>query len=135
MFKLSILLLALTLVCSENVPQPSNNITSCIEAIKNITTDLMNVIEAIKAFDIGKAFTAMTVLVSNGKKAYNECLGKKDGNLTFNWPAFTRCIASSPSCKGILRELTIYASTGNIKMFLQTISNRPQCGNQCARYS
>ena len=49
----------------------------------------MNVIEAIKAFDIGKVFIAVTVLVSDGKKAYNECLGKKDGNLTFNWPAFT----------------------------------------------
>ena len=95
----------------------------------------MNVIEAIKAFDIGKVFTAVTVLVSDAKKAYNECLGKKDGNLTFNWPAFTRCIASSPSCKGILRQLTIYASTGNIKMFLQAISNRPQCAKQCVRYS
>ena len=43
----------------------------------------MTVIEAIKAFDIEKAITAVTDLVADAKKAFAECLGKKD--LTVNW--------------------------------------------------
>ena len=50
MIKFSILLIALTLVCSSNVPTESNDIASCIAAITVLPKDIMSVIEAVKEF-------------------------------------------------------------------------------------
>ena len=69
-----------------------------IAAITVLPKDIMSVIEAVKEFDIAKAITAVTALVDDGKKAYSECLGKKEMNLSANWIAFEKCIASSKRC-------------------------------------
>lgn len=134
MIKFSILLIALTLVCSSNVPTESNDIASCIAAITVLPKDIMSVIEAVKEFDIAKTITAVTALVDDGKKAYSECLGKKEMNLSANWYAFEKCIASSRRCSVgqsiIFDHLHKFQYGDAIRVFAQYFD----CWAHCQKY-
>ena len=132
MFKLSILLIALTLVCSENVPESSNGIAECIDAIKVLPADVMNVIEAIKAFDIEKAITAVTDLVDDAKKAFAECTGKKD--LTTNWSAFQKCISSGPICNNKRGTIENLIKKGEYGLALEEFWKNLICFKMCEKY-
>ena len=77
---------------SAHLMYQQNQMTLHHAAITVLPKDIMSVIEAVKEFDIAKAITAVTALVDDGKKAYSECLGKKEMNLSANWYAFEKCI-------------------------------------------
>ena len=132
MLKFSILLLALTLVCSDKVPEPSNNLTRCIDAIKVLPKDVMTVIEAIKAFDIEKAITAVTDLVADVKKAFAECLGKKD--LTVNWGAFKNCIFSARVCYDGRTQILEYFARHDYASALRVFWQYVACFESCKSY-
>ena len=91
MLKFSIILLFFAFVCSENLKQ-SNDLASCIEAIKVLPSDIMKVIEDLRSFDIEKVIADVTILIADGKKAYTECFEQKEITLGTNWIEIYKCI-------------------------------------------